>query len=343
MGETTIRVDDMIPYDQPIFPVSVASHAGKGGEINEDRYRIESFHLDEEKETPSMFAIVADGIGAHRAGQVAAELAVGTITRAVAHSDASQPTGILQAAIIQAGQAILHRSETRREWKGMGSTCLCVWLVGYHLYVASVGNSRLFLMRGSRLQQLNVVHQFPRDVSPDEQPEREGKKLSDDPLHGYLGSKTPVEVDLHFAVDSARQGEGSSNKQGFQLVPNDRLLLCTDGLGDFLNPSQILEILGDRKLESVASDLVEFALEKGAHANLTAVVIGIPPAAPPLRTKPISWRRALASVFLLGLLVFLGLFVWYLWISQIPSLNPPTSTPIDTLTPIPTNTSIINS
>ncbi|MCL5429148.1 MAG: protein phosphatase 2C domain-containing protein [Chloroflexi bacterium] len=331
----------MIPAEYSPFPVSMSSHAGKGGQVNEDRYRVESFFLDEEEKVASLFAILADGIGAHRAGQVAAELAVETITRAVAHSDASQPTGILQAAIVQAGQAVLYRSESRREWKGMGSTCLCAWLVGDRLYMASVGNSRLFLLRGRRLQQLNVVHQLPRDVSPAVEHKRGRKKVDDDPLRGYLGSKAPVEIDLRLAFDASGQGRRGSQKiQGLPLLPNDRLLLCTDGLGDTLKPNEILEILGDRQMDSAAPDLVQFALEKGAHDNLTAVVIGIPPASPPLRGEPINWRRALASVLLFGLLVFLGLFAWWLWISRILSLNPPTLTPIDTLTPVATNTAI---
>lgn len=329
----------MIPANRPLFPVSVASDAGKGGEINEDRFRVEYFFVDEEDGIPSLFAVVADGIGAQRAGQVAAELAVETLTRAVAQSDASQPTGILQAAIIQASQAVLYRSESRREWNGMGSTCLCVWLVGERLYSASVGNSRLFLLRGRRLHQLNIVHQLPRDVVAAE-PKRGRKKTDDDPLRGYLGSKAPVEVDLRLVFDSAERRRGSPKKQGLQLLPNDRLLLCTDGLGDALTPDEITEILGERKLADAAPDLVQFALEKGAHTNLTAVVVGIPPALPPLRAMPINWKRALASVALLGVLVFLGIFAWWLWISQIPSLNPPTHTPIDTLTPIPTHTAI---
>lgn len=331
----------MIPTAQPVHPVSVSSHAGKGGEINEDRYRVESFYLDEDEEITSLFAVVADGIGSHRAGQVAAELAVETVTRAIAQSDASQPTGIMQAAIIQAGQAILHRSEARREWKGMGSTCLCAWIVDGRLYIASVGNSRLFLLRGRHLQQLNAIHQLPRDVTAAEKPKR-GREKTDDSLLGYLGSKAPVEVDLRLFFDDSGQSRGLQKNQGLQLLSNDRLLLCTDGLGDSLKPNEILEILGDQKLESAAQDLVQFALEKETHANLTALAIGIWPAVPPLRKKPINWRRALASFFLLGLLVFLGLFIWWLWISQIPSLNPATRTSIDTLTPIPTNTAISN-
>jgi hypothetical protein len=56
----------------------------------------------------------------------------------------------------------------------------------------------------------------------------------------------------------------------------------------------------------------------------------------------VNWLRVLASVLLLGALVFLGVFAWWLWISQIPSLNPAINTPINTLTPIPTNTTVSN-
>jgi protein phosphatase len=328
----------MIPAEISPYPVSESSHAGKGGEINEDRYRVESFFLDEENQFPSLFVIVADGIGAHRAGQVAAKLAVEAITRAVAQSDASQPTGILQAAIIQAGQAILHRAESRREWEGMGSTCLCAWIVNGRLYLASVGNSRLFLLRGRHLQQLNVIQQLPRDITPPVA-KRGRKKQGEDPLRGYLGSKSPVEVELRLVYSPNVQARPSKKSQGLRLLPNDRILLCTDGLGDSLKPSEMLEILGDRDLDSAAPDLVQFALEKGTHANLTAVVIGIPPAKPTLRAEPINWRRAFASVALFGVLVFLSLFAWWLWFSKVSSLNPPTLTPIDTLTPVATNTS----
>lgn len=328
----------MIPAEASPYPVSESSHAGKGGEINEDRYRVESFFLDEEKQRPSTFAIVADGIGAHRAGQVAAEMAVETITQAVARSDASQPTGIMQAGIIQAGQAILHRAESRREWEGMGSTCLCAWIVAGRLYLASVGNSRLFLLRGRYLQQINVIQQLPRDITPPAA-KRDRKKQGEDPLRGYLGSKSPVEVELRLVFSPNAQARPTKKAQGLRLLPNDRLLLCTDGLGDSLKPNEILEILGDRDLDATASDLVQLALEKGTHANITAVVIGIPPAKPTLRAQPVNWRRALASVALFGLLVFLGLFAWWLWFSRISSLNPPTLTPINTLTPIATNTS----
>lgn len=332
----------MIPAEQLPFPVSEASNPGKAGKNNEDRYRLEAFFTREDEKVNSLLAIVADGIGAQRAGQVAAALAVETIARAVGQSDASQPTGILQAAIVQASQAVLYRSEARKEWKGMGSACLCAWIIGDRLYAASVGNSRLYLLRGRHLHQLNTLRHSARDLSElaKPKPKRGRKAEEEDPLRGYLGSKTPVEVDMKLAFSTSGQGRASIENQGLRLLPNDRLLLCTDGIGDALKPDEIVEILGARELSDAAPALAQFALEKGTPDNLTALVIGLPPARPPLAPQPINWRRAFASVLLFIVLVILGLFAWWVWISQLSPLSHPTPTAIHTLTPIPSNTPV---
>jgi protein phosphatase len=224
----------------------------------------------------------------------------------------------------------------------MGSTCLCAWLIDNRLYSASVGNSRLFLLRDRKLHQLNLIHQLPRDLPGPDTNKKARRKTKEDPLQGYLGSKSPVEIDLRLVLDSSGQSRPTSKKQGLRLQPNDRILLCTDGLGDALKPNEILEVIGNSPIETAAQDLAQYSLEKGARANLTAIVIGIPPALPPLRAEPVNWLRVLASVLLLGALVFLGVFAWWLWISQIPSLNPAVNPPINTLTPVPTSTTVPN-
>jgi serine/threonine protein phosphatase PrpC len=327
----------MIPADRTSFRTSAASHAGKGATHNEDRSRIEAFLLSEDSAAESIFAVIADGIGTHSAGEVAAELAVDTITSVIAVSDASQPTGILEAAIIQASQTTLFRSESRPEWKGMGSTVLCAWVIGRKLYIASVGNSRIYLLRGRRLQQLNVTQRLA-GKQPVVAPKKRGKTLANDPLLGYLGAKSPVDVDLRLITEPGREGQNARRNQGFRLQPNDRLLLCSDGLGDALDPKEILEFLGTRQADTAAGDLVQFALEKGTASNLTALVIVIPPGYPPLLKQPINWRRAFSSTFAIAFLIFLGLFSWWLWIGRLEPLTNPVATSINTLTPFPTNT-----
>jgi len=74
--------------------IAALSHAGKSGKNNEDRYSVASFLLDADDNRPSVFAVVADGIGGHQAGEVAAELAVNYISMEVAESNAKKPIKI---------------------------------------------------------------------------------------------------------------------------------------------------------------------------------------------------------------------------------------------------------
>ncbi len=324
----------MIPTEKTEFTIFAATHAGKSGETNEDRYRLETFLLDEESGKESVFAILADGIGAHRAGEVAAEIAVETISNTVARSDGSQPTGILESAIIQASQAIRFRSESRSEWEGMGSTCLCVWVQGSQLFSASVGNSRLYLLRNHQIHQLNVLRRLPGKVNPPARSKKRGPK--EDALGGYLGSKSPVEVDFRLA-DPANKRVSPRN-QGLQLQPNDKLLICSDGLGDTLTPQEILEFFGKKDSKGVVDELVNFALMKGTDQNVTAVILGVPPAS--RFAQPVNWVRFVAIALLMVLLVFLGLFSWWLWLRQIDSIRTFPPTAISTLTPVSTNTPV---
>ena len=107
--------------------IAALSHAGMSGKNNEDRYAVSSFQLSREDARPSVFAIVADGIGGHRAGEVAAELGVNYITMGVAESNAKKPVKILENAIQDASQAISAHSAGREDEEGMGSTCACAW------------------------------------------------------------------------------------------------------------------------------------------------------------------------------------------------------------------------
>jgi serine/threonine protein phosphatase PrpC len=324
----------MIPTENSEFAVFAATHAGKGGEKNEDRYRLETFLLDEDKDKESLFAIIADGIGAHQAGEVAAEIAVEAVSKAIAQSDASQPTGILEAAIVQASQAIRFRSESRPEWEGMGSTCLCVWLIGNQLFTASVGNSRLYLVRNNQIHQLNVIRRLPGKVS---QPLRSKKRgPNEDALGGYLGSKSPVEVDFRLVDPS--NNRTSSRLQGLQLQPNDKLLICSDGLGDSLTPPEILEFFGKKDSKGVADELVNFALMKGTNQNVTAVIVGMPSIS--RFAQPVNWLRSVAIALLIVLMIFIGLFSWWMWLGQLDTIRTSPSTAISTLTPVSTNTPV---
>ncbi|HRQ23647.1 MAG TPA: protein phosphatase 2C domain-containing protein, partial [Anaerolineales bacterium] len=138
--------------------VAALSHAGMSGKNNEDRYAVSSFQLSTDDPRPAVFAVVADGIGGHHAGEVAAELAVNYISMHVAESNAKKPVKILEHAIHDASQAIAAHSAGRENEKGMGATCACVWVIGNRLYTAHVGDSRIYLLRGKYIQRLTTDH-----------------------------------------------------------------------------------------------------------------------------------------------------------------------------------------
>jgi protein phosphatase len=88
-----------------------------------------------------VLALVCDGIGGHRAGEVAAEIAVESISQLVSQSNGDQPLEVLRQAIQNASAAVLTQAEANPERKGMGATCVCAWIIGDRLFTAYVGDS----------------------------------------------------------------------------------------------------------------------------------------------------------------------------------------------------------
>ena len=259
--------------------IAALSHAGMSGKNNEDRYAVSSFQLSREDARPSVFAIVADGIGGHRAGEVAAELGVNYITMGVGESNAKKPTKILETAIHDASQAISSHSAGRAEEEGMGSTCACAWVIENKLFTAYVGDSRIYLLRGRVIQRLSIDHTwvqeaFEKGIITAEQM-REHPNLH--VIRRYLGGIKLPEVDFRLRIDNEESNEESVSNQGFQLEPGDTILLCTDGLTDLVWDDEISKIIRSKKdLKHAAEELVSLANSRGGHDNITVVLMSMP-------------------------------------------------------------------
>lgn len=330
----------MIPSKEAHLLSSQFNHLGKGGKNNEDRYALNAYRLSERDTTPSLLAIVADGRGGQRAGEVAAQTVVDVVSQAVAQSDASQPSAILQSAIIQAGQSILAQSESEAEKRGMGSTCLCAWMIANRLYTASLGNSRLFHLRQGHLQQMNVVHKLAAD---DEENGEAGdsEEMADnkepEESQGYLGSRMRANADFRLVLRPGGEANAERN-QGTRLQANDRLLLCSDGLSDALGEEEIAQILSSAEIGDAAESLVQAALKKNAQDNLSAIVLGMPPARPIPTTRRMRLRPILIAALASLLLIVLSLVGWYFLGPRIDPEVTPQPSPVKTLTPLPSNT-----
>lgn len=364
----------MIRTDRAHLNVVAQTHAGMTGKNNEDRYAITSFQLSEEDATPVLLAVVADGIGGHRAGEIAAELAVDHISQFVAESDAQRPKKILERAIHEASEAIADHASSTTEQQGMGATCACIWVIGDKLYTATVGDSRIFLLREGRIQQLTTDHTWVQEavekniLTPQEARQHPNVHV----IRRYLGSPDPPEVDFRLRLYDSEADALAEANQGMQIRPGDTFLICSDGLTDLVWNDEIAEVIRSKSNpKAAAQQLIETANQRGGHDNTTIILILVPRELKMTVPKKTNWRPwmigggiallfflAFASVLTINLLratvfatptkTFTASPVPTLTRTATPTISPtPTETMTPTLTPLgptytpwPTNTGV---
>lgn len=220
--------------------------------------------------------IVADGMGGHRAGDVASKMAthaVASFFQATASEDATWPFAFdpnlsvdenrLVAGIKLANRKIFEASVKHREVHGMGTTVVGALYARDRgrMYVAHVGDSRAYRLRGDEITQLTRDHSLLNDylmVMPD-MSEEQMAELPKNVITRALGMQDAVEVDL---VSDEPQ-------------PGDRYILCSDGLSGMITDEAIHSIVtgaGD-DLEEAASRLIAGANDNGGEDNVTVVVV----------------------------------------------------------------------
>jgi serine/threonine protein phosphatase PrpC len=268
----------MIISDYPHLNTAAATHPGMRGRINEDRYSITAYRTSSDDLTPSILAVLADGIGGHRAGEVAAQLAVDNINKFVANSPIIHPALVLEQALTHTNQLILNFAASNPALDGMGTTCVCAWIIGERLYAASLGDSRLYLLRRESLIRLTTDHTWVqeavnRGVLTLEQAKNHPNAHV---IHRFLGSVKSPHPDLRLRLDPADTDTQAEANQGLQLLPGDRLILCTDGLTDLIKDEEMLSLLRTTTFEQSPAQLIDLANQRGGHDNITVITIEVP-------------------------------------------------------------------
>jgi PPM family protein phosphatase len=223
---------------------AAATDIGLVREGNEDSY------LTEEP----LFA-VADGMGGHRGGEVASQLAVETLEKLF-----KQRVGDLPDQVQEANRVVFERSVVDEKVAGMGTTLTAALVEGDRVRLAHVGDSRAYLLRDRKLRLLTEDHTLVhRMVSEGEISQEEAETHPQrSVLTRALGVDTVVDVD----------------DDTVQVRPGDRLLLCTDGLTSMVSEEEIEEVL--RTVPDpldAAQRLVRMANEAGGVDNTTVVVL----------------------------------------------------------------------
>jgi len=339
----------MIRTQRAHLNVEAHTHPGMTGKNNEDRYAVASFTTNTQDKTPILFAVLADGIGGHRGGEVAAELAVNHIMQSLAKSDGKYSRHIIEQAVNEASDAIAAHSATNEDLKGMGSTCAIAWIIGDKLYTGYVGDSRMYLMRGARIQQLTVDHTWVQEaiekgiLTPEQAREHPNVHV----IRRYLGSPVPPDPDFRLILFDGEGAHHPENNQGVKLQPNDTILLCSDGLTDLVWNDEILENVRRLRpnLREAARTLVDLANSRGGHDNITVVLIAVPSDfKPEARKKEAGWLpwllgglAGIVALALLASIVVFGLLRRTGTVTSTPAVSS-TSSSLLTSTPIPSPT-----
>ena len=269
----------MIRTSRAHLHVEAYSHQGMTGKNNEDRFAVASYRVSESDRTPILFAVLADGIGGHRGGEVAAELAVNHIMQSIAKGDGKFSRHYIEQAVNEASDAIASHSSTNENLQGMGATCAIAWIIDNKLHTAYVGDSRIYLMRSGRIQQLTIDHSWVQEAVEKGilTPELAREHPNVHVIRRYLGSPVPPEPDFRLNLFEGEGANHAENNQGAELQPNDVLLLCTDGLTDLVWNDEILEIVRTKSnLKDASRALVDLANDRGGHDNITVILIGVP-------------------------------------------------------------------
>lgn len=269
----------MIPSNQYHLDTAAITDPGSRGRLNEDSYQIASFTISDNDDTPVLLTVVADGIGGHKAGEVASKIAVETIISTVAESDMSDPQWVLKSALLEANHSITSEAAEDDERKGMGSTVACALVIDAALYIATLGDSRIYLIRDNSIHQLNIDHTWVQEaldvgvINSEEARSHPRRHL----IRSYLGSADPIKPDLRLYLANNETLEQAKANQGLPLLPKDVILLCSDGLSDMLADEEILEILqGGGTHDEQLQKLVDLANLRGGHDNITVVLLQSP-------------------------------------------------------------------
>jgi serine/threonine protein phosphatase PrpC len=231
---------------------AAATDVGRMRKNNEDSYL-----------SAQPVAAVADGMGGHSAGEVASAIAIEELAALGSRgpwANETAATDDLKQAILRANRRIREMAASDRKLNGMGTTLVALLEDGDLVHLANVGDSRGYLLRQGELSQVTVDHSLVQELVDDGRlsPEDAERHPQRSVITRALGIDPEVEFDLFT----------------YKLQVGDRLLLCSDGLSDVVEPTQIRNVLlRFRSAQHAARQLVTVANEEGGPDNITVIVV----------------------------------------------------------------------
>lgn len=228
---------------------------GKKRKMNQDYVFTADYSIGN---LPNLF-IVADGMGGHNAGDFASKYTAETLLEAVRSSQEKTPVKIMEEAIQKANRSLIEKAEEDQNLAGMGTTLVAATIAEGCLYIANVGDSRLYVV-GKEIRQITRDHSLVEEMVRMGEIRREDARSHPDKniITRAIGAGSDVTADF-FEVD---------------LEDGDMILMCTDGLTNMMEDEMIMKIMKKpADLGAKAEELVETANRNGGKDNIAVLII----------------------------------------------------------------------
>ncbi|MBM2810689.1 MAG: Stp1/IreP family PP2C-type Ser/Thr phosphatase [Chloroflexi bacterium] len=238
-----------------------ATDTGMRRDHNEDCLGV-SRSKNGEPDPRGTILVVADGMGGYAAGEVASNLTVTTIIDSYFGFSAGGVADGLSAALKKANQVVVEAATEDTERAGMGATAAVALVLDSELFVANVGDSRVYLIHDGELQQISHDHSWVAELVA-------------------VGKITPEEAKVHPMRNVITRSIGGRPQVEIEtyppqpLVHGDVILLCSDGLWGMVPGEQIRRIIESLPPQPAADALIAAANQAGGHDNITAIVCRI--------------------------------------------------------------------
>lgn len=266
------------PLNNLILWSGRASDIGRVRQINEDSLlTIEATVLEHEDSTPIGLYVIADGMGGHQSGEVASSIAARTIGAVVnsaliapmvegdpANINAAGLASLLQSAVLEANRRISELARERRS--DLGTTVTAAIVLGNQLTVANVGDSRTYLMRDGQLGVITRDHSLVAQLVA-------AGQLAPDDIYTH-----PRRNEIYRALGDSHLTDAEVDVFSQRLQPGDAILLCSDGLWDFVRDPVIKGIISDtarKDPQTACNALIDQANTMGGEDNISTILVRV--------------------------------------------------------------------
>lgn len=207
---------------------------------------------------PNLF-IVADGMGGHKAGDLASRYTVEEFLTSVRESGAENPISIIEEAVRDSNLALIQKSKESIDYEGMGTTLVVATFIDKSLYIANVGDSRLYLVN-NEIQQITRDHSLVEEMISLGEIDRKNARTHEKKniITRAIGVDSEVVADF-FEIEYSK---------------GDIILMCSDGLSNMIEDEDIKVIVNEgTDLSEITNKLIELANRNGGKDNISVILI----------------------------------------------------------------------